>query len=914
MCGKVRKHLRVFEAPFRSDRATHGLGKARTSYDNAGRTTCTIQNYVAIAGCGSAADDVTPGEDQNVVTQMTYNADGAILTLTAKNPATGDQTTTYVYGTTLADSDLASNDLLRAEIYPDTEDGADAVSYTYNRQGQVTSKTDQNGSVHEYAFDLLARPTSDAVTTLGTDVDDAVLRIDQSYEVRGMVESITSYDAASGGSVVNEVQNVYNDFAQLATQYQEHNGAVNTGTTLKVEYGYADGSDNTIRPTSLTYPDGRVLDYRYDDEAADELSRIRTLRWDGTDVCRYGYLGLYAYVQVEYLEPAVLYNLATGSGMDPYAGLDRFGRIVDLLWEPTASPSGSSSSSSSSSSSGGPSGLAHLTYGYDRAGDRTYRADLVAASYSKDFDELYEYDGLHRLKKFHRGRLVESDSVISDPTLQQSWSLDATGNWRNFTQSDQSDASQALDQQRLHNRVNEITQIARTVGSDWATPSYDRNGNMTEVPQPSDMTGTYQAVWDAWDRLVKLSDGADTVQENAYDGLRRRVVRLDYTGGTLDETRHFYYTDQWQAVEERLESGGVISPNPNRQYVWGERYIDDLVLRDRDTTGDGTLDERLYALQDANWNIVAVIDTTGDVQERYAYQAYGVPLFLAPDYTTRTVSSFAWKTLFAGYHWDDQVKFYLVRNRWLQCLLGRWISRDLDILSWIKLYAYASNRPNSFVDPFGLCDCNITKVTIVLNKKEKESFEGVTFTNPKGVPAKGAADLNNPGPFQDLNAGRDKAHGKFNYVVWVVFEGTNLDSCVFRRYKVLDVKGIDPRLIENGKFTSGYGDGKKISSTGAVDKDGPQRWEEYTSRDKTIVAIADAPGVNPVSSINGIPSGTEFSLKWNFLVEAKAGGAVVAQAWYDVVIDGTFIEHKFRNTRVGGPGTIKAQNPETKIP
>ncbi len=54
------------------------------------------------------------------------------------------------------------------------------------------------------------------------------------------------------------------------------------------------------------------------------------------------------------------------------------------------------------------------------------------------------------------------------------------------------------------------------------------------------------------------------------------------------------------------KAGGVISSNPNRQYVWGERYIDDLILRDRDTTGDGTLDERLYALQDANWNVVAV--------------------------------------------------------------------------------------------------------------------------------------------------------------------------------------------------------------------------------------------------------------------------------------------------------------------
>jgi len=36
---------------------------------------------------------------------------------------------------------------------------------------------------------------------------------------------------------------------------------------------------------------------------------------------------------------------------------------------------------------------------------------------------------------------------------------------------------------------------------------------------------------------------------------------------------------------------------------------------------------RIYALQDGNWNVIALADTSGDVQERYAYQAYGAPLF-----------------------------------------------------------------------------------------------------------------------------------------------------------------------------------------------------------------------------------------------------------------------------------------------
>ena len=34
------------------------------------------------------------------------------------------------------------------------------------------------------------------------------------------------------------------------------------------------------------------------------------------------------------------------------------------------------------------------------------------------------------------------------------------------------------------------------------------------------------------------------------------------------------------------------------QFVWNLDYVDDLVLRDRDTTANGTLNERLYSLHD----------------------------------------------------------------------------------------------------------------------------------------------------------------------------------------------------------------------------------------------------------------------------------------------------------------------------
>jgi hypothetical protein len=96
---------------------------------------------------------------------------------------------------------------------------------------------------------------------LATGVDGAVRRIQLTYEVRGMIEKVTSYDNATvgSGSIVNEVQRAYNAFAQLTTEYQSHTGAVVTATSPKVQYAFANGSANHVRPTTMIYPSGRNL-------------------------------------------------------------------------------------------------------------------------------------------------------------------------------------------------------------------------------------------------------------------------------------------------------------------------------------------------------------------------------------------------------------------------------------------------------------------------------------------------------------------------------------------------------------------------------------------------------------------------------------------------------------------------------
>ena len=172
--------------------------------DDVGREISRIMNKQTGSSSSSSSTGCDPSVDTNVTVETSYNADGNVHNITAKNTATGDQVTEYVYGTTLTDSKIASSLLKRAEVYPDSVDGTDRITFEYSRQSQVTKQTDQGGTVHEYDFDKIGRQTHDRVTALNTGVDGAVRRLSTSYEVRGMREEITSWNNAvvTSGNVV----------------------------------------------------------------------------------------------------------------------------------------------------------------------------------------------------------------------------------------------------------------------------------------------------------------------------------------------------------------------------------------------------------------------------------------------------------------------------------------------------------------------------------------------------------------------------------------------------------------------------------------------------------------------------------------------------------------------------------------
>ena len=670
-------------------------------YDAAGRRTGITLNCAGASSSSSSSSSggCEPSDDVNVTVLTGFNADGNVASITAKNHVTADQVTQYVYGTTLDDADIASSLLKRAEIYPDSVDDDDRIVFSYNRQREATKTTDQNGTVHECERDKLGRQTHDRVTALGTGVDGAIRRLSTGYEVRGMKSKLTSWNNASvtSGDVVNECFFVFNSFRQLIVDYQSHSGEVNIGTTSKVEYGFANGSANTIRPTSLTYPNGRIVDSDYGTANGinDAASRIASLiDDDDTHLADYSYLGRSTFVVTDYTEPDIKWTLVDLAGSndpdtgDIYSGFDRFGRVKDNRWY----------------NYGNSSDTDRIKYGYDRNGNRTYRENTVATANSAKFDELYQNDLLDRLKHMDRGQLTALKDAITDKTFTQCWSLDPTGNWKKFQEDANGDGTWDLDQTRTANEVNEISDITESTGPSWVTPAYNRAGNMTTMPKVADPTASQTCTYDAWNRLVRVAEGANTVSAYTYDAAKRRGIHKTYTSGTLSETRHLYYTEpsKWQIIEERLGT----SPNSadaDRQFVWGLRHIDDLIVRDRDTNDDGSLDERLYAMQDANWNVTAIVDSTGAAQERYNYSAYGVPTFLTSTFGSRALSSFDWETLYCGYCYEANIGLFHVQNRAYSPTLGGWVQRDpLGLVAGSNLYGYVGNAPLLRIDPSGL--------------------------------------------------------------------------------------------------------------------------------------------------------------------------------------------------------------------
>ncbi len=731
----------------------------KTDYDLAGRTLRTV-----------AAFNNNPAfvNNWNQVTEYTYDGDNHVVTLTAyPGDSSGSiQQTQYTYTANPADSSwISSNDQLTKVQYPDKSSGrpstqpGDQEIYQYDNLGETRTKTERTGTVHSYSFDVLGRPTLDSVSTFGMNVDPTVGGLGIAYDTYGNAVTFTSY-APNGTTILNQVQRTYNGFGQLTAEAQCHSGSVaSCGATVPtVSYAYSTPAMNMnySRLMSMTYPNGqRQLDYSYgngNDTLDNTISRLTAItdHSSGTVLETYidgsnayaDYLGLDTVVQRSHPQTGINLTYLGGSSdaNDQYGGLDRFGRVVDQNWQ---GPAGSTD---------------HFQYGYDYDGNRLYEANLVTEGLQTplSFDELYHasgvvdtynafgqlqsagYDVLNQMTAFYRGTLSTDRTSISNTSNtkhNQSWTLDALGNWTQFV-------SDTSTQSRTTNQQNELTAI-NGVGL-----GYDNNGNTT-----TDDQGNHY-VYDAWNRLVSASNsGMMLLASYGYDALGRRIQEVETNSFGDAVTRDLYFSDQWQVLEEHETSAGHYTNLVRAQYVWSPVYVDALVERDRDPAqyGSGSLSERLYVQQDANFNVTALVDTTGTVQERFVYDPYGKSTdasgqnvgALNGNWSTKTGGdSYGWVYLHQGGRYDAVTGLYNFRNRDYSPTLGRWMQDDPAPrgMEDLNLYKYVDDNPSSSIDPSGLERFNPRD-----QQKDLENLKHHSWNQPSPPPPFYKDDRHTPG-------------------------------------------------------------------------------------------------------------------------------------------------------------------------
>ena len=310
----------------------------------------------------------------------------------------------------------------------------------------------------------------------------------------------------------------------------------------------------------------------------------------------------------------------------------------------------------------------------------------------------------------------------------ETWTLDSLGNWLDWTVN-------GVSQTRSTDPSNEIGSI--TQGGSTSSQGYDLAGNMTLIADPNSSQGTLFCTYDAWDRLVEVQAGSSSgviIAEFSYDGTNRRVSQTDFTPSSGPVATYYFYSGQ-QVVETR--EGAVVDSQipdpqslvPSSQYVWSLRYINAPILRDSfDSSGNVEPSSRIYYLGDANYNVTALVNSSGTVIERYSYDPYGkVTVYEATWTNPGSTSSVGNTILFAGGSVDTETGLVLFGLRYYSVTLGAFISQDpTGYAGGTNVYAYCDDCPPAFTDPEGEARRRWTPITIYeLNVTETSQHAGV---------------------------------------------------------------------------------------------------------------------------------------------------------------------------------------------
>ena len=259
-------------------------------------------------------------------------------------------------------------------------------------------------------------------------------------------------------------------------------------------------------------------------------------------------------------------------------------------------------------------------------------------------------------------------------------------------------------------------------------------GNLTDDGETCLFTYDYR------NRIIEVKRKSHSALRAVYEynGTNRRIRKITYTGDEGEETEAtdtWFTYDTWQLIEERDHND---SNELRARYIYGGRYLDELIREDRDNTGDGDFadegDYNLYACQDTQYNVVALTELDGDRLERAWYEPYGKATVRSEGGSEQATSFFDNPCLFQGQRFDVESGTYYFRNRQYSATFGRFLQRDpVGYKDGMSLYC-------AYFAPFGFDPMGLDRIEVPDDDTKKDELDGAVM----GAHGKGARKSTEP--------------------------------------------------------------------------------------------------------------------------------------------------------------------------
>lgn len=284
-----------------------------------------------------------------------------------------------------------------------------------------------------------------------------------------------------------------------------------------------------------------------------------------------------------------------------------------------------------------------IVYDYDDFGNVKTETNIPLGDFGYDYDAL--------------NRLVSADYPENLELIDAAFAYDWAGNRKTIT-TDAEVAYSLIDNSNCYSQVGE-TELG-----------CDNNGNLAK-----DATNQYH--YNQQNRLIQVDVGEAIEIFYTYDHEGRLIRRQS---GVVEVVSYVYDADR--IIAEYDQEGNLL-----RRYVYHPE-TGDLIRMTVIGLGD------YYFLMDLNGSVMGVADESGNVVERYAYDAFGRFVIQDANDQSVQVSSVGNPYYFKGMRFDSTTGLYIDGCRHYHPGLGRYLQPDpkgYDILG--NPYTYMNNNP-----------------------------------------------------------------------------------------------------------------------------------------------------------------------------------------------------------------------------